>query len=301
MKKLWLMAAGLITALLWSVSPVAVPEVQAQEAAKASPLMWVMKDEDSTVYILGSIHLMKEGTQWRTPAISEAFAASDELWLEINDADDVAKMQGLIIKYGLDPAGGALSGLTPEEIAQLDTALKRVGLSSAHVVNMKKWLVGLMLVQAEAQRLGYDALTGVDMVLLKEARERGVPVHAFETSEQQVLILASGTPEEDLLNLRYALADVGKDDNALDRLFSAWLIGDADAIDREMNAYTSDVPDMYQRLIYDRNASWIPQIEQIMAGEGTVFIAVGAGHLVGKDSVIEMLRAKGYEPVQVQP
>ncbi len=303
MKKLWFAGAGLMATLFWTFSPIAAPEVQAQDAAtvKASPLMWVMKDEDSTVYLFGTIHLMKTGTQWQTPLVMDAFAASDALWLEVNDADNPAVVQSLIVTYGIDPSQKMTDGLTPEDIVQLDAALKPLGFTSTNLMSMKKWLVGLMLLQVEAQRLGYDALTGVDMVLMKAARERGIPIHAFETSEQQVLILAQGTPEEDVINLRHALMDIGKDDNALDRLFYGWLKGDEAAIDHEMNAYTEDAPDMYQRLIYDRNAAWIPQIDQIMAGKGTVFIAVGAGHLVGKDSVIEMLRTKGYTVTQLQP
>lgn len=300
MRKFGSVVVGALATLLLALSPLSVAQAETT-VAKAEPLMWVMKDDDSTVYLFGTIHLMKTGTDWRTPAVNDAFAASQTLWLEINDADDVAKMQGLIMKHGLDPSQKATDGLTQEEIAQMDAALKPLGLSTAHIAPMKKWLVGIILIQAEAQRLGYDTTTGVDMVLMKEARERGMPIHAFETAEQQVLILSGGTPEEDLINLRYALADMGKEDNALDRLFAVWLTGDEVGIDREMNAYTKDAPDMYQRLIVDRNAAWIPQIEQIMAGEGKVFIGVGAGHLVGSDSVIAMLRAKGYTVTQVQP
>src|SRR5690606_9172441 len=116
-----------------------VSVAQAETTAVAgTPLMWVMTDEDSTVYLFGTIHLMKTGTPWQTPAVAEAFAASEALWLEINDADDAARMQGLIMKYGLDPSQKATDGLTPEEVAQLDAALKPIGLSTAHIAPMKK-------------------------------------------------------------------------------------------------------------------------------------------------------------------
>lgn len=269
-------------------------------AETPTPLMWVVKDHDSTVYLFGSIHLMKPGTEWQTPKVRDAFAKSEALWLELTDMDDQAKMMGLVQQYGMDPSGKATNGLTPEEIAKLEGVLASKGMTLQHIMPLKKWMVSLVLLQIEAARLGYEPQTGVDLTLLKAARERQIPVQGFEKAEDQMKMLASGTEEEDLKGLRQMLDEVGKADNTLDRLFTAWMRGDEAGLNAEMNKFGADNdPALYQRLLVDRNAKWVPQIEQILAGKGTVFVAVGGGHLVGKDSVIAMLKTRGITAEKV--
>jgi uncharacterized protein YbaP (TraB family) len=269
-------------------------------AETPTPLMWVVKDHDSTVYLFGSIHLMKPGVEWQTPKVKDAFAKSETLWLELTDMDDQAKMMGLVQRYGIDPNGKATSGLTPEEVTRLEGILTSKGMTLQHIMPLKKWMVSLVLLQLEAARLGYEPQTGVDLTLLKLARERQMPIQGFETAEDQMKMLASGTEEEDLKGLRQMLEEVGKPDNTLDRLFNAWMRGDETGLNAEMNKFgTDNDPALYKRLLVDRNARWVPQIEQILAGKGTVFVAVGGGHLVGPDSVIAMLKARGIKAEKV--
>lgn len=294
--------AGIIlgfAALGLAVTGVAPVSAHAEEAR---PLMWVVRDEDSTLYLLGSIHMMKPGTEWQTPTIKDAFAKSDTLWLELTDMDDQAKMMGVIQRYGIDPGKKVTDGLTAEEITKLDELLKKNGMSVQMVTPMKKWLVALLLVQFEAARLGYDFKTGVDLTLLNQARERKMALHGFETAEDQIRMLAGGSDEEDLKSLRQVLAEIGTENSTFDRLFNAWASGNEAGINAEMNKFSTDNdPALYKRLLIDRNASWIPQIETILKGKGTVFVAVGAGHLVGQDSVIKMLKDRGIKAEKVSP
>ncbi|MBP2158054.1 MULTISPECIES: TraB/GumN family protein [Asticcacaulis] len=269
-------------------------------AETPTPLMWVVRDADSTVYLFGSIHLMKPGTEWQTPKVKDAFAKSDTLWLELTDMDDQAKMMGLVRQYGFDVSRKVTDGLTPEEIAKLESILTSKGMALQSVMPMRKWMLSLVLLQLESARLGYDPMTGVDLTLLRLARERQMPISGFETAEDQMKMLAAGSEEEDLVGLRQMLSEVGQADNTLDRLFNAWKRGDEAGLNAEMNKFDAENdPALYQRLLVDRNAKWVPQIEQILAGKGTVFVAVGGGHLVGKDSVIAMLRARGITAEKV--
>ncbi len=287
-------AAGLVlgfAALGMAFAGLAPVEARAETP---TPLMWVVKDSDSTVYLFGSIHLMKPGVEWQTPKVRDAFAKSETLWLELTDMDDQAKMMGLVQKYGIDPSQKATSGLSPEEVTRLEGILASNGMTLQHIMPLKKWMVSLVLLQIESARLGYEPQTGVDLTLLRLARERQMPIQGFETAEDQMKMLASGTEKEDLKGLRQMLEEVGKPDNTLDRLFNAWMRGDEAGLNAEMNKFDADNdPALYKRLLVDRNARWVPQIEQILAGKGTVFVAVGGGHLVGKDSVIAMLRKRG--------
>lgn len=269
-------------------------------AETPTPLMWVVRDADSTIYLFGSIHLMKPGTEWQTPKIKDAFASSDALWLELTDMDDQAKMMNLVRQYGFDPSRKVTDGLTPEEIAKIEGVLTAKGMSLQQILPMRKWMLSLVLLQLESARLGYDPMTGVDLTLLKLARERQIPISGFETAEDQMKMLAAGSEEEDLIGLREMLSEVGQADNTLDRLFNAWTRGDEAGLNAEMNKFDAENdPALYQRLLVDRNARWVPQIEQILAGKGTVFVAVGGGHLVGKDSVIAMLKTRGITAEKV--
>lgn len=263
-------------------------------AEAPTPLMWVVRDADSTVYLFGSIHLMKPGTEWQTSKVKDAFAKSETLWLELTDMDDQAKMMGLVRQYGFDPSRKVTDGLTPEEVAKLESVLASKGMTLQQLMPMRKWMLSLVLLQLESARLGYDPVTGVDLTLLKLARERQMPISGFETAEDQMKMLAAGSEEEDMVGLRQMLSEIGLADNTLDRLFNAWKRGDEAGLNAEMNKFDAENdPALYQRLLVDRNAKWVPQIEQILAGKGTVFVAVGGGHLVGKDSVIAMLKARG--------
>jgi uncharacterized protein len=293
-------AAGLVlgfAALGLAVTGLAPVEARA-EAPK--PLMWVVKDHDSTVYLFGSIHLMKPGTEWQAGKVADAFTKSESLWLELTDMDDQTKMMDLVRQYGFDPSRKVTDGLTPEEIAKIEGILTSRNMTLQSVLPMRKWMLSLVLLQLESARLGYDPMTGVDLTLLKLARERQIPVSGFETAEDQMKMLAAGSEEEDLKGLRQMLSEVGQADNTLDRLFNAWKRGDEAGLNAEMNKFDAENdPALYQRLLVDRNAKWVPQIEQILAGKGTVFVAVGGGHLVGKDSVIVMLKARGITAEKV--
>ena len=233
-------AAGLVlgfAALGMAFAGLAPVEARAEAP---TPLMWVVKDHDSTVYLFGSIHLMKPGVEWQTPKVKDAFSKSETLWLELTDMDDQAKMIGLVQRYGLDPNGKATAGLTPEEIAKLEGILAGKGMTVQQIMPLKKWMLSLTLLQLEAMRLGYDAQSGVDLTLLKLARERQMPIRGFETAEDQMKMLASGTEEEDLKGLRQMLEEVGKADNTLDRLFNAWMRGDEAGLNTEMNKFGTD-------------------------------------------------------------
>ena len=293
-------AAGLVlgfAALGMAFTGLAPVEARAEAP---TPLMWVIKDADSTIYLFGSIHLMKPGTEWQVGQVGDAFARSESLWLELTDMDDQTKMMGLVRQYGFDPSRKVTDGLTPEEIAKIEGILTAKGMSLQQIMPMRKWMLSLVLLQLESARLGYDPMTGVDLTLLKLARERQIPISGFETAEDQMKMLAAGSEEEDLISLRQMLSEVGQADNTLDRLFNAWKHGDEAGLNAEMNKFDAENdPALYQRLLVDRNAKWVPQIEQILAGKGTVFVAVGGGHLVGKDSVIAMLKARGITAEKV--
>ena len=288
-----------VTALLGcAFAPLAHAEAP---ATQVKPAMWEIRDADSTIYLLGSIHVMTPETPWLTPAIQNRFDSAQDVWFEIPDLDNKATAGAIAQKYMFDPQGDMSRGLTAEELTRVDALLKPMGLNAAALKAMRKWAVGLIITMQEVNRLGYATDTGVDVTLMKQAREAGKAVHGFETMEGQMQALVPETEADELTALRATLTDIETMPQDLGDLFNAWKQGDTEALTRLMiDKMQAEDPKSYQRLIVERNAAWEPQIEQILAGKGTVFITVGAGHLVGPDSVIAMLKQHGIQAERVQ-
>jgi len=270
------------------------PLAQAETPVPVKPALWVIRDADSTIYLLGSIHVMKPDAPWLTPDIQSRFDSAEDVWFEIPDLDNKAAAVPVAQKYMFDPQGDMTSGLTPEELARVDELLKPLGLNAAALKAMRKWAVGLIITMQQVNQLGYTTETGVDVTLMKQARDSGKAVHGFETMEAQMQALVPETEAEELTALRTMLKDIDTLPRDLADLFNAWKAGDAEGLARLMiDKMQAEDAEGYQRLIVRRNAAWEPQIEQMLAGRGTVFITVGAGHLIGPDSVIAMLKTHG--------
>ena len=272
----------------------AAPAVQ--DAAGGGPALWVVRDADSTLYLFGTVHVLRPTTLWRWVAIEEAFESSDRLVLEISNPDDQAAMVPLIQQHGLSPGRPLSSLLNAEERARLDAAAQAMGASGAALDPMRPWLAALTLSVAPLTRAGYDPQSGVELVLKARAAAAGKEIGGFETIDEQVRILA-GFPEADQLAfLRSTLADFETATTDLDRLVEAWAEGDVRAIDRlGVQPMRRADRSVYEALLVKRNANWADQIETMLEGSGTVFIAVGAAHLAGGDSVQAMLDRRGVE------
>ena len=272
-------------------APVAAP---APAPAPAHPALWVIRDADSTVYLFGTIHVLRPGVPWQTPEIRAAFDSASDFWMEIENPDDQSAIVPLIQQHGLSLTRPLSSILTAEEFAQLDVAAKSIGASGEHLNIFKPWLAGLTLSVAPLAKAGYDPASGVELTLKSQAEAAGKTVHGFETLSDQIGVLA-GLPEADqLVFLRSTLEDYGDAVVMIDAMVQAWAAGDVAALDRLV---VEDMKDesavIYRALLVDRNADWVEQIQGILAGSGDVFIAVGAAHLAGDDSVQAMLRTKG--------
>ena len=280
----------------------ATPAIRAVPRAEGQgPAMWVVKDADSTLYLFGTVHLLRPTTAWGTDRIDAAFDSADKLVLEISNPDDQAAVIPLIQQHGLSPATPLSSLLTAEELAKLDAAGQTIGLSAAQLDPFRPWFAALTLSVAPLAKAGYDPASGVELILKARAEAAGKPVTGFETIDEQIRILA-GFPQEDQLDfLRSTLEDFDTATTDLDKLVDAWATGDVEAIETVgVDPMRESSEELYQALLVRRNTNWADQIQTELAGSGTVFIAVGAAHLAGDDSVQEILERRGVE-VAVAP
>jgi uncharacterized protein YbaP (TraB family) len=278
------------------------PAIRAVPPAEGrGPALWVVRDADSTLYLFGTVHLLRPTTGWGTDRVDAAFDSAEKVVLEISNPDDQAAVIPLIQQHGLSLATPLSSLLNPDEIAALDTAAKTIGLSAAQMEPFRPWFAALTLSVAPLAKAGYDPASGVELILKARAEAAGKPVSGFETIDEQIRILA-GFPEADQLAfLRTTLEDFETATVDLDRLVESWAAGDVEAIETiGVQPMRESSEELYQALLVRRNTNWADQIQTMLEGSGTVFIAVGAAHLAGDDGVQDILERRGVDVDLVQ-
>lgn len=292
---------GMAAALLLQPAPtfaaaVAPAPAATVQATGSGPALWVIRDEDSTLYLFGTVHVLRPGTLWRWAVVEDAFDSADRLVLEISNPDDQAAMMPLIQQHGMSPDRPLSQLLNAEERSKLDAAAQAMGASGAALDPMRPWLAALTLSVAPLIKAGYDPQSGVELVLKGRAAAAGKEIGGLETIDEQIRILA-GFPEAAQLDfLRSTLEDFENATTELDGMVEAWANGDVRAIDRlGVQPMRRENRAVYDALLVRRNVNWADQIETMLEGSGTVFIAVGAAHLAGGDSVQSLLNRRGVE------
>lgn len=279
-------------------------EARAIAAAQASrgsgqPAMWTLKDEDTTLYILGTVHLLRPDLEWRTPEIGAAIAAADTVVFEADttSAEAGRELMKFFSTQGMFTDGTQLTSLlTQEEVSVLNEALAEVGLPLEAVQPMRPWYAALNLSVMQMTSEGFDPASGVEMKIEAEAEAHGAAFGYLETVDQQLGEFArlDDCAQVEFLMMTAASLEEGVD--LLDLLVSEWADGDVVGLGALMASPDSfGSQEVYNALLTNRNARWTPLIAEKLETPGTQLIAVGAGHLVGEDSVIAMLRAEGYD------
>lgn len=297
-----LLGLGLAAALLASApdafaqsAPASPPATRTVVPAQGQgPALWSISDADSTLYLFGTVHVLRPDTPWGSARVDAAFDSADRVILEVSNPDDQSAIQPLIQQYGRSPERPLSSLLTPEELVRLDTAAATIGATAAQLDQVRPWLVALSLSLAPLVKAGYDPQSGVELILKARAEAAGKAVTGFETIDKQISIMAGLSEETQLNFLRATLEEVENASTELDALVEAWATGDVAGIERlgvtEMRSQSEEI---YQALLVRRNTDWATQIQTLLEGSGTVFIAVGSAHLAGEDSVQSILEDRG--------
>ena len=285
-------AAALGAAFL---APLPCP-ARAQPAAEAGhPLMWVVHGPQGTLYLLGSFHLLQPAAQWEDGRIDDALASADHVWFELTGFDDQALAMQAFQKYGFYTAPELSKHLDADTTKRLSDALTRHGMSLDKVQAFKPWAVAIVLADKELADDGFDGGQGVDLTLYHKALAAGKDVEGFETMDLQMGILAHVDDDDGLSLLKETLQDDDDGPAKMAELAQAWLHGDEPALVKDaVTEMKSDYPELYKRVLVDRNISWEPRIEDMARAKGTSLIVVGAGHLIGPDGVVAHLRADGF-------
>jgi len=242
--------------------------IPAPALVRATPALWQVSDADTTIYLFGTFHTLDGRTAWLDERVRQAFDGSDELVLETVVPADRVAMQA--------------------------TADKQVSETSANGTRqLKPYFAGTQNVMSQGRELGFSVDHGADAVLRRLAEDSGKPVGGLERFEDQLGQLARIPAPAAAEPTAPAITVTLKD------LLSAWSNGDTAAFSTMLRGFEAKSPVAYRMLITDRNARWGQWIEQRLEKPGTVFVAVGTGHLAGKDSVQQWLAARGIESTRI--
>jgi uncharacterized protein YbaP (TraB family) len=286
---------------LWLVShPAQLLRAEEQSQVKTKHSLWRVQGKTNSLYLFGSIHFLKKEFYPLPAPIENAYKNSARVVFE-TDIEQMgsAETREKITRLGGLPAEDTLkSRLSKETYSRLEAYLKEARLPEHALDAYQPWMSAVALLGIHLQRLGYDPEQGVEKYFLAKAQEDKKPTIGLETVDSQLSLFTDLSKSEQEAMLAETLADISRFDKILTQMVKAWETGDAKALDAIVLEEMRNFPELYKKLLSDRNQKWVGTLETLLKDDKDVFVTVGAAHLVGKDSVIELLKKKGFKVEQ---
>lgn len=304
MKK-FLPRAATALALLF-VAPAAMAQqapapAPAAAVKDADPALWVVKDEDTTIYLFGTIHVLPSNLSWFDEAVKTAFDASGELVTEIGDMPDPAAIQPLIMKHAVSTTGPALADRLPADKREaFAKAAADAGIPAEAMARLKPWFAASQLSLIALTKAGYNPASGAETALTTAAKAAKKPISGVESLDQQFGFFNSLSEAAQIQFLTETLAQLDKVGPEFEKMVAEWSAGDAEGLAAIMNEAMRSSPELSKMLLADRNARWAEWIDTRLDKPGVVFMAVGAGHLSGPDSVQVMLDKRQIKSARIK-
>ncbi len=273
------------------------PMVLAARPAAAEPALWVVRSSTATVYLFGTVHNLPAKMNWRTPMIDRALASSQEVWTEA-DSSDLTTLVRLIRRYGLSSNTSLHSVLPKRYRARYDMEMSSAGLNTDLYGHVKPWLA-TMLLDGGAMRRSHIGF-GVETDLLAYARKHHKGTPTFETADQQFSILSDLPIQSQARALELQIEGFPSANGQMNELVRAWLNGNDKLVDRLSNQPLAQSDERYfDDVIVRRNENFAQAIATRLQGNGTAFVAVGAAHLCGANSIQYFLHNYNLDAVRL--
>lgn len=293
------MTSRFLTGLLVLAGSLAPAAFAPTPAAEPRAVLWSLQGKTNTVYLLGSVHFLRPSDEL-PKAIDTAYADAEALLMEI-DMDDVDPVQAqqVTLELGLLPQGETLeSQLGTATYAKVSDYARSVGLEPMLLNRFRPWLAGLTLVQMQFMKLGLDPNAGIEQRFVARARQDNKEIRGLETLREQITLMAKLPDAQQREFLLYSVEDTERATRDIDALMAAWRAGDTQRLADLMDEGFEEYPELYRPITVDRNRKWIPPIEALLDDRDDYLVIVGALHLVGKDSVVELLEKRGHKVVR---
>lgn len=290
--------AWLLLLLLFRTS-----EIAAQNASQAptKSCLWKVVSKEGTVYLLGSVHLLRSDAYPLSRAIEQAFDDATQIALEVNmDALNSPDAQRMVLTKALLPEGNTLNEVvSPATYQAVQKKVEALGLDIQALKRMKPWFLSLSLVAMKMQQLGYDPQHGVDRHYFERARKAKKEVLGLETADFQIDLLDSLPAKVQEESLLQTLKELDQFETEFEQIVRAWAAGQEKQLSEMLLKSFKEYPEIYAKLITERNRNWLPKIENFFRTGNKTLVIVGAAHLVGREGVIDLLRQKGYSIEQL--
>ncbi len=282
---------------LWLVCALFVAAAHADGAVHT---LWELHGKHNTVYLLGSIHVLRAADYPLAPPLLAAYANSQALVMEINLKDlDMSELQAEMLQGALLPEGKTLADVMGRErYARAAASARALGIDLANFDRFAPWFVAEAISQTQLSAQGFSAESGVEMFFLGKAQADGKSVAGLETAHDQIALFEHMTPETQAEYLDSSLKEAGDLPREAGEMVRAWQRGDTEWFRGELQQEFGHDPVLYQSLLGARNRKWLPQIEALLDQDKNYLVIVGTGHLVGQDSVIALLKRDGITAIQ---
>lgn len=312
MGKRWLQRLGILPLFL-SLSACATTNVEPSSAGESLPVtteiaqipddpdpaIWVIKDEDTTIYLFGTIHILTPGLSWFDEAVKDAFDSSDELVVEMIEPDP-AEMVKIVTELAIDQSGKSVRDkLSQKDREKYEAALTKLGVPIESFDPLELWFASVSISLVPLIENGYDASSGVEKDLTALAKSRDMRIVGLETPRQQLGFFDNLPEEAQVRFLNFTIETVDEMVDGMNNMVARWALADTKALAELINAGLEDKV-LYDTLLVERNESWAQWVQDRMNKPGTVFMAVGAGHLAGDNSLQEILAEKGLSAKQIE-
>lgn len=289
-------------AAISAIAATACAAAPATEPKVASPAMWKVADDDTTVYLFGTIHLLPKGTEWRSPTFDRAAASADTLVVETvidesNPAATIGELFKLAVSEGLPPL---VERVPTAKKPDLEKAIVKSGLPAPIFDKLETWAAGFILLGAQFKELGLDPGSGVESSLRKQFQDGGKTIGELESNAEQLGYFDRLSEESQRKFLLAVLDDPASMKNQFGGMLDAWQRGDVKEIAASFNKDLGEAPELKEALLSKRNANWARWVKGRLDKPGTVLVAVGAGHLAGDQSVLTELEQQGVKVTRVQ-
>ncbi|KAB7764863.1 TraB/GumN family protein [Xanthomonas maliensis] len=299
--KRWCGKFALLAITLLAAWPAPAREEPVGATAPPVPLLWKVEGRGGTLYLLGSFHLLKPTDYPLSADVMQTLSKADRLVFELPPADAQSPdLAARMLQAARRSDGRRLQDvLDARTWAALAAYAERHGMALEPLQTLQPWFVALSISIADMTRHGMDPAAGLDHYLMAQAQARGKPAEGLERADEQIAMLAGMSPKEQRQLLRETL-DEADASAQLRELHAAWRRGDVQTLSSQMaEDMRRQYPALYQRINVDRNARWVPHLTQWLElrqgkDQGTTLVVVGALHLLGRDGVVERLRARGY-------
>lgn len=271
-------------------------------SAWGTPAAWHISGENSELWLLGSIHYLREQDYPLPPRVEELYQLADTLVMELDLDDlDLSAAQESFMEAGILPASGTLRAVLDPAVYDLAEARAAdLGLPLTLLERLEPWLVALTLMDLGMSRLGYQASQGIEQYLVRRSLTDGKEILGLETLGDQISIFDSLSWADQEALLLQTLTDLQAAETEMTALLDAWRDGNLDELAAELTADFDELPELQTALVSSRNRRWAAKLEELLQSSGRYLVVVGALHLVGEDSVIELLSARGVDVARVQ-